>query len=632
LAFRIVVVLTLLALSPAIVFAQTSVITGAVKDASGAVLPGVSGEVSSPALMEKVRTTVTDESGRYQVIKLVPGAYSVVFTLPGFSTVRREGIELTSDFTAQVNAEMNVGAIQDTVTVTEVVSAVDTQSITTRTVMTRDVLDVIPTARNIQAVGIMIPGTSITVGGGGAISRDVGGSGGLQQSPLVYKGANDAVQTVDGMRLNNLCGNGQYSGVYWNDGSFQEISYITGADSAEMGQGGIRINMVPREGGNAFHGVVLANFTHGPWQSGNLRDNLRGDLNFNPNNRISNVSIIKKIWDFNPSFGGPIKKDKVWFYATFRHWGVSKTVADSYYNKLGATSPRYEADTSRPGIDDGHIVSRTGRVSWQVSAKDKLTFYHDDQNKYRNHWGISASISPDASAIQVTPTSFVHTSKWTRTQSARLLFEAGFSIYSQEYTELYQPDVVGSERKIFDPDLIRKSTIYAITEQTTGKVTRAYTGPGDHFSTLRTYSGSLSYATGAHNFRFGGALGEGPRRTVEYYTGDLTMTFRQGLPQSVTLRTPRDQREAIKADVGIFAQDKWTIKRVTLNLGARFDWFQGEVLPGDLPASRWNPAVRFDGFPVQNWKDISPRLGIAYDLFGNGRTAVKTSFARYVNG
>lgn len=627
-----IAVAVVIVLLPAIASAQTSGITGTVKDPSGAVLPGVSIEISSPALIEKTRSTITDEIGRYRIVKLPPGTYTMTFTLPGFNTVKREGIELTSDFTAPVNVEMTVGVVGETVTVTGESPVVDTESITLRTVMTRDIMDIVPSGRNIQAIGIMIPGTTIRAGGGGAISRDVGGSGGLQQSPLVYKGSNDTVQTIEGLRLNNLCANGAYSGVYWNDGSFQEISYVTGADSAEMGQGGIRVNMVPREGGNRFHGSVFGNFTHGPWQAVNLRDNLKGDLTFNAKNRISNISVIKKIWDFNPSFGGPIKKDKLWFYVTFRHWGVNKTTADSYFNKLGPTSIKYEADLTRPGIDDGHIVSRAARVSWQISRKDKITFYHDDQSKYRNHWGISASVSPEAAGVQVTPVSFAHVTKWTRTQTNKLLFEAGFSMYDQEYTELYQPDVVGSNKKVFDPELIRKSKIYSITEQTNSKVTQAWVAPADHFSVLRTYSAAASYGTGTHFFRWGGTLSEGPRRTVEYFTGDLTMTFSSGLPQSVTLRTPRDQREGIKADVGLFVQDKWTIKRATLNLGLRYDWFQGEVLDEDLPASRWNPAVHFSGFPVQDWKDISPRIGVAYDLFGNGKTAVKTSIARYVAG
>jgi hypothetical protein len=629
---RAIVAFTLCLVIPGLALAQTSSITGTVKDTSGAVLPGVSVEIASPALIEKLRTAVTDEAGRYRVIDLRPGIYSVTFSLPGFATVKREDIEITSNFTGTVNAELTVGTVQDSVTVTEEVPLVDTQNITTRTVVTREVMDVLPTGRNIQAIGIMIPGTSIQAGGGGAVSRDVGGSGGLQQSPLSYRGSNDSIQTIDGIRLNNLCGSGQFSGVYWNEGSLQEISYVTGADSAQMAQGGVRVAMVPKEGGNAFHGTVVGNFTHGPWQSRNLRSNLKGDLTTNPNNFLTNVSVIKKIWDFNPGFGGPIVKDKLWFYVAFRHQGVTKTVADSYFNKLGPTSLKYETDLSRPAIDDGHIVSRSGRVSWQIGKKDKVTFYHDWQNKYRNHWGVSATIAPEASAVQVTPISFVHVDKWTRTQSPRLVFEAGFGMYNQEYTELYQPSVVGSDRKVFDTELIRKSNLFSITEQTTSKVTGAYNGPGDHFSLLRTYSGSASYVTGGHVFNVGAAFSEGRRRLLEQFTGDLTMTFNQGNPQSVTLRTPLDQRDGIKGDYGFYAQEKWTIQRFTLNLGLRYDWFRGQVLDEELPASRWSPATKFKGFQVQNWKDLSPRAGIAIDLFGNGKTAVRTSFARYVNG
>ena len=256
-------------LAPAAALAQTSAIAGTVKDTSGAILPGVTVEVASPALIEKTRSSVTDGSGQYKVDALRPGTYSVTFSLPGFNTVKRDGIELTSDFTASINAEMKVGAVEETITVSAESPVVDVQNITTRTVMTRDVLDAIPTGRNIQAIGIMIPGTSLSLGGGGALSRDVGGSGNLQQSPLQYRGSADTVQTIEGIRLNNLCANGAYSGVYWNDNSFQEISYVTGADSAEMGQGGMRVNMVPKDGGNSFHGVVFGNWAPKTWASDN---------------------------------------------------------------------------------------------------------------------------------------------------------------------------------------------------------------------------------------------------------------------------------------------------------------------------------------------------------------------------
>src|SRR5438128_1180522 len=252
---RLIVAAMCLALWPALASAQTSGIAGEVKDASGAVLPGVTVDVSSPALIEKTRSGVTDGAGQYKIITLRPGTYTVTFTLPGFSVVKRENVELTSDFTATINADLKVGAVEETINVTAQSPVVDTQSITTRTVMTRDVLDAIPTGRNIQAVGIMIPGTTIAQGGGGALSRDVGGSGNLQQSPLQYRGSADTVQTVEGLRLNNLCAQGAYSGVYWNEQSFQEFSYVTGADSAEMGQGGMRVNMVPKDGGNSCLGA-----------------------------------------------------------------------------------------------------------------------------------------------------------------------------------------------------------------------------------------------------------------------------------------------------------------------------------------------------------------------------------------
>ena len=635
-----------LLLAPAAASAQTSAIAGEVSDMSGAVMPGVYVEVSSPALIERYRSAWTDGAGRYTIGQLRPGTYSVTFTLPGFSTVRRDNIAITSDFIATVNAALRIGAVEETITVTAEPPIVDVQSVTTRTVMTRDVLDAIPTGRNIQAVGIMIPGTSLAVGGGGALSRDVGGSGSLQQSPLQYRGSGDSVQTVEGMRLNNLCASGQYSGVYWNDGSFEEISYVTGAESAEMGQGGIRINMVPKDGGNSFRGSIFGNYTDAAWTADNLRGNLAGDLTYNPNNLLTNVSRVQKIWDVNPSLGGPIVEDRLWFTLTFRHWGVEKSVADSFFD-LDPSPFRYAPDPARPGIDDGHIVSRTGRLAWQLGEKDKLASYHDDQRKYRNHWGISANVPPEAAGVQVTPSSFVSVHKWTRTQTDRLLFDVGFAIYNQEYTELYQPEVLnGFGDKVWNPDAIRQSQVYTVLDQSTGKIANAWSAPADHFSTLRTYSASASYVTGSHSFKLGATMSEGPWRLVQMYTGDVQpITYNAGSPVSATLRLPTDRRNAIKSDTALYAQDRWTMGRATLNLGLRYDWFVGETREQDVLAGRFNEAKHFgrceDGRndaragcvgTVQDWKDLSPRVGLAYDLSGDGRTALKASYARYVNG
>jgi hypothetical protein len=653
-AFGFMLVLACLVLLPARASAQSE-IAGVVKDASGSVLPGVTVEASSPALIEKTRAAVTDGEGKYRIVSLRPGVYTVTFTLPGFSTVIRQGIELTSNFSASVNAEMRVGGIEETITVTGESPIVDTQSITTRHVMTREVLDVLPTGRNIQAVGIMIPGTTLALGGGGALSRDVGGSGSLQQSPLQYRGSADTVQTIEGLRLNNLEAQGAYSGVYWNDASFEELSYITGADSAEMGQGGIRVNMVPRDGGNTFRGQGFANYTGSGWGSDNCgspgilqacsRSNLSGSKTFSAINHLTNVSEIQKIWDVNPSIGGPVLRDRLWFHYTFRHQGVEKTVADSYFDR-NPSQFIYEPDYDRPGIDDGHIVSNAVRLSWQASGKDKVSVYHDNQRKYRNHWGISSTVPPEAAGVQVTPTSFVNVSKWTRTQTSRLLLEGGFGYYNQEYTELYQPSVTGITDKVWAPEAIRNSRVYTVLDQSNNRISNAWNAPSDHFSVLRTWMGAASYVTGSHSFRFGGTVGEGDWRVLDQWTGDMQpITYNAGRPVQVTLRLPIDRRNGIKADTGLFLQDRWTMSRVTWNLGVRYDWFIGETQESEVLPSRFNSGTRFGKCAggkndaragcvgtVQDWKDISPRVGVAIDLFGDGRTAIKASAAKYVAG
>ncbi len=645
----------LLLLMPISAAAQTSGISGTVSDTSGAVLPGVTVEVASPALIERVRSATTDNSGRYTITTLRPGLYSVTFTLPGFSTVRRENIELTSDFTATINADLRVGAVEETITVLAESPLVDVQSITTRTVMTREIMDAIPTGRNIQAVGIMIPGTTLAVGGGGALSRDVGGSGNLQQSPLQYRGSGDTIQTIEGLRLNNLCAQGAYSGVYWNDGSFQEFSYVTGADSAEMGQGGMRVNMVPKDGGNTFRGSIVGNFANSDFASDNCnspgigqacaQSNLWGDLTYNPNNKLTNVGQIQDVWDFNPSIGGPIVRDKLWFNYTFRHWGVNQIKADSYAD-LDPSPFRYTADFDSPGIDDGHIVSNAGRIAWQLSSKDKISYYHDNQRKYRNHWGIAAAVPPEAAGVQVTPTSFVSVTKWTRTQTNRLLLEGGLGIYDQEYTELYQPSVTGLTDKVWDLNSIRNARTYTVLDLSTGKLANAWPNPADHFSLLRTFMGAASYVTGSHSVRFGASMTEGNWRLIEQWSGDMQpITYNAGNPVQTTLRLPTDRRNGIKADTGFFVQDRWAMGRVSWNLGLRYDWFIGETQESEVLPSRFNAGTQFgkcaDGKndpragcagTVQNWKDLSPRVGFALDVFGDGRTALKASVARYAAG
>jgi hypothetical protein len=605
-------------LLPAAASAQGA-IAGLVTDTSGGIVPGVSVEAASPALIEGARTTVSDGQGRYQITDLRPGTYKVTFTLPGFRTVVREGIELTTGFTASVNIQMAVGAVEETITVAGAAPVVDVQSVTTQTVMTRDVLDAVPSGRNIQAVGILIPGTGLQVGGGAAYSVDVGGSGGMQQSPLAFHGNTNSVQQVDGIRFNNMEGAGQYSGMYWNDGMIQEIQYTTSGDSAETQAGGVRINMIPKEGGNTVRGTVFGNFTYDKWHSNNLDQRLmdRG---------LQSVGKIKEIWDFNPSIGGPILRDRLWFHYTMRNWGVNRTVPGSFS----------EIDPSRPSIDDSYINSNVLRLTWQVNDTHKLGAHYDRNHKYRGHWGLASNVSEEAAAIEDMPQSYNASVKWTATLSNRLLAQAGLGLYTQQYREIYReelPTSPGVAVHTFPITGSRYDPFFANFDQGTNLYRGAFRGRNVfHISGVKNYVASLSYVTGSHTLKGGVQLQQGISREADQHRGDMEIRWLNGVPNNVVLRaTPRNAVENI-TDFGLYIDEKWTIGRFAISGGVRYDYFNGYAPEQWSPPGSWVPArltPRVENIP--NWRDINPRLGLSWDLFGTGRTAVKFTTGRYVD-
>ena len=614
-----IVIGVLLVLFPAASSAQGT-IAGQITDATGAILPGVTVEASSPALIEGSRTTTADGQGRYQIADLRPGAYKVTYSLTGFRTVVREGIELTTGFVATVNIQLSLGAVEETVTVAGAAPVVDVQSVTTQTVMSREVLDVVPTGRNIQAIGILIPGTGLQVGGGAAYSVDVGGSGGMQQSPLAYQGNTNSVQQIDGIRFNNLEGAGQYSGMYWNDGMIQEIQYTTSGDSAETQAGGIRINMIPKEGGNQFRGSVFGNYTTENWQANNLDDNLKG-------RGLQSIGKIQEIWDFNPTVGGPIMRDKLWFHFAFRNWGVNRTVAGSYS----------ELDPSRQSLDDSYINSGVLRLTWQIDQKNKIGAHYDRNHKYRGHWGLASNVSEEAAAIEDMPQSYNASVKWTSTLTNKLLAQAGIGLYTQQYREIYEPELptsAGQAVGTFPTTNARYDPFYTNLDETTGFYRGAWrAGNIFHISGVRNYVGSISYVTGSQSLKVGAQYQDGISRQSDLWRGDfLRINWNGGLPRSVILRaSPRYAVENIR-DLGLFVDERWVLGRVTLSGGLRYDYFNGYAPEQYSEAGTWVPArltPKTENIP--NWRDINPRLGVAWDLFGNSKTALKYTMGRYVN-
>jgi len=248
---------------PAAAHAQSAIV-GVAKDTSGAVLPGVTVEAASDALIEKTRSVVTDGSGQYRIVDLRPGTYSVTFTLEGFQSFKRDALELPAQFTMTINADMKVGALEETLTVTGDSPTVDVQTAVHTQVLNREAIDAIPTGRTIQGMGQLIVGVSLNL-------PDTGGARAMQQTYMTTHGMTSANNTVmvDGMIVNGLQSDGSVQS-YFNDAMNQEVSYQTSGIGAETSAGGVRLNMIPREGGNRWNGDFKSAYRPHSWQTTNL--------------------------------------------------------------------------------------------------------------------------------------------------------------------------------------------------------------------------------------------------------------------------------------------------------------------------------------------------------------------------
>jgi hypothetical protein len=266
--------LAALVAGPTVARAQNGGIAGVVRDTSGGVMPGVTIEASSPALIEKVRTVVSDADGQYKIIDLRPGTYTVTFSLVGFATIKREGVELTGGFTATINADLKVGGLEESITVSGQTPLIDTQSVTQRKSLTSEMIDALPSGRSFQNLSVLVPGVIIPT-----TSQDVGGTGGERYQTLSVHGSRpDHMPLVmNGMPYNNMnnTGGGYNTTLVINTGTVQEMTVTTSALSAESRSSGVLSNTIPKEGGNAFRGYLFGNFTNSNLQSDNISDELK---------------------------------------------------------------------------------------------------------------------------------------------------------------------------------------------------------------------------------------------------------------------------------------------------------------------------------------------------------------------
>jgi hypothetical protein len=637
----------MLVLLPSAAYAQAS-ITGVVKDSSGAVLPGVTVEASSPALIEKVRTATTDGNGQYRIVDLRAGTYSVTFTLAGFTTVKREGVTLEGSFTATINADLRIGELTETITVTGESPIVDVQSIKRQMVLDNDTISAIPSSRSYNNLIQLIP-NSVNAAGAPTDVQVVPGM-------VVFGGfggrSNEGRVNVDGISVGSAFNGAGVSSYIADVGNAREISMVTSGGLGETEGGGPSLNILPKDGGNSVRGTFFASGATEGMIGSNYTDELiaRG---------LSTPGETKKVWDFNLGIGGPIAKDRVWFYANLRDEGSERTVPGMFANR-NAGDPNawtYVADQSRPAMLAASYRITAVRLTTQPTPRNKFSVFYDAQRPCEGgaapgfdgeacrtspgdfvYAGSTAAPTPSASAILAPETAGyrdygnrVAQAKWTSPVSNRLLLEAGYGMYFSRYgggqvpglpTENLVRVVENCAAPVGCPD---NGGIAGLTYRSL-----------NWFSNVNwnnQFNAAASFVTGSHSVKIGyqGALLIDQRKNFGN-NQFLQYRFNNAVPDQITLNLNRfGILQSVRSDA-FYAQEQWTLGRMTLQGAIRYDHAWSYFPEQTVGPIRFFPTARTyeRTTGVEGYHDLWPRGGIAYDLFGTGKTSLKFNFGRYL--
>jgi len=621
-----VVLFACLVLFPSLAWAQAS-IGGIVKDSSGAVLPGVTVEAASPVLIEKVRSVTTDSTGQFKIVNLRPGTYTVTFSLTGFTTLRREGIEVTGSFAATVNADLALGSVTETVNVTGEAPTVDVQNTQRSNVVTSEVISQLPAERSQYNLAVLVPGVTLTSFTGSNI-QDVGGTRNMAITIFSVHGSRAVDQRlmINGLTARNLLASAWASNFVPDMGTAAEVSLEYSSGSAEAVGGGFGMNIIPKEGGNQFKGSFFASGSGGGLQSNNYSDELKAAGLSTPNQLHNN-------YDINPSVGGPVVRNKLWFFGSVRWQENSFYYAGAYANKNGGdlTKWTYEPDLSKRGEDVLTVKpSLSMRLTWQATPKNKFGFSFDPQDR---HWiGSIANASPEEYSDWIFGHESFTTVTWSAPMTNRLLLDARYANHAEAFVDKY-PD---------EGDPYRKAI--AVREQSTGFLYRghgyccipfAFYGTQDAPG-IQQWHASVSYVTGAHAMKFGAMNDFGTSTSAQFDNEyGLFYTFNNGVPVSLEQHAlPFSATTHLSLDMGLYAQDKWTVKRATINAGLRFDIFKNHFPEQHLGPASFVPNrdITIPELDYAHMRDITPRVGVAYDIFGDGRTALKASWGKYLIG
>jgi hypothetical protein len=627
-----------LILVPTALFAQAS-LSGTVKDTSGAVLPGVTVEASSPALIEKVRAVVTDENGIYRIVDLRPGTYSVTATLPGFATAKRDGIMVTGSATFTINLDMKVGALEETITVSGETPVVDTQNTRRENVISADVINTLPVTRAYGSLLNVTPGLTVD-------------NNGLAITPTMTfftahgGNSNEGRMQINGMTVAAAFNGGGVSSLTYDTTNIDEVSVLVSGGLGESETGGPTMNIIPRSGSNRFAGQAFYN-NAGKWSGG---DNVGNDAALKAT--VGNPPEIISAWDSSVNLGGPIKRDRLWFYGAYRKYSTSQKLEGTVVNKNAgdASAWTYVPD---PSIEGRNVQGRDiwdARITAQITPRNRVFFSHEHQVRCEgstlltgtndgcrqrgSDWiGVAnVTASAEANTNYFNLPYDVTQATWTSPVTSKILLEAGYTRFA--YNHNGGPGALPPDG-IFD--LLPVTEALAIDTHRANFIYRGLPSYIDGFGNPNNWRASASYVTGAHNVKVG-YQGAYLISKYHYVRNNPLMQygFTNRTPASVTVNLQDWRTNDVTESAALYAQDTWTHGKLTVQGAARFDraWsFSPGDLNGTTTITRFNSAaITFPDTPgVQSYKDISPRVGAAYDVFGNGKTAVKFNYGRYLS-
>jgi hypothetical protein len=591
------IVLALLAAlaAPAVAQVSTGNIYGTVTDESGAVLPGVTVALSGPY---GTKTLTTGTQGEFRFLNLDQGRYTLKTTLTGFGHQTRD---VTVNTGANINLEfkMKVATVEETVTITAEAPIVDTKKVGTSTTITKEEIAEIPNARDPWAMLRTVPGVIMD-------RVNIGGNENGQQANFVGKGDNgdNTMWNLDGVVITDNGAVGA-SPTYYDFDAFEEISISTGGSDLRSQTGGIGINLVTRRGTNKFRGSAHGFLTHDDFQSTNLPDELVGDPRLKGSDKGDH---IQQISDYGFELGGPIVKDKLWFYGS---WGKQ----DVRLTRITQTA------------DKTKLTSYNVKLNWQPVSNDMVSLFYFNGAKTKDGRSVGIGTQEDdtflwdqSNLYSGGPHGFTK-AEWNHTFSPKFFLSTKYSYYNTGF--------------FLHP---RGGDVNGTVDFDNGNAHGAYYRV-DNTRPAHTVNLDANYykaATGGgHEFKFGFGYRKFNVTSDTHWGGNQLFSYVSG--GTGYTHVSRDAQNKTQADYWSgYAGDTFTKGRMTLNLGVRWDKQTSKNLPSSVPANASFPdilgPITFDGnTPKIEWNDFSPRVGVTVALDESRKTALRASYARYAS-